>query len=57
MPEVNVERVEIIHVKLSPKEATLLAGLVQNPHPDEAPEVSQFKEELFNALRNSKQHN
>lgn len=57
MPEVNVERVEVIHVKLTPKEATLLAGLVQNSHPDEAPEVVQFKEELFNSLRNSKQRN
>lgn len=51
MPTVTTQLTETFIIRLTPQEAELLAGLVQNSHPADAVEVSRFKEELFNALK------
>jgi hypothetical protein len=45
-----VKNTMVVKLVLSSTEASMLKSLVQNSHPDESEDVSQFKESLFNSI-------
>lgn len=48
--ETIVRNTMVVKLVLNPSEAALLKSLVQNISPNEPEDVTDFKEQLFNAL-------